>query len=86
MAVGQHIRLIDLRMQGRNRLWLSVMESRSFCVVVQLAQRRSMDEVRALMAPPETVQAALQRVMRLVTIFQASQLLSSPDHLLETRS
>ncbi|CAL8467896.1 g7434 [Coccomyxa elongata] len=50
--------------QGRNRLWLSVMESRSFCVVVQLAQRRSMDEVRLLMAPPETVQAALQRVMR----------------------
>ncbi|KAK9909295.1 hypothetical protein WJX75_000109 [Coccomyxa subellipsoidea] len=50
--------------QGRNRLWLSAMESRSFCVMVQLAQRRTLDEVKALMAPPETVQAALQRVVR----------------------
>ncbi|EIE20885.1 hypothetical protein COCSUDRAFT_48449 [Coccomyxa subellipsoidea C-169] len=50
--------------QGRNRLWVSVMESRSFCVMVQLAQRRTMDEVKALMAPPETEQAALKRVVR----------------------
>ncbi len=84
MAVGRHVGLIDLRMQGRNRLWLSVMESRSFCVVVQLAQRRSMDEVRALMAPPETVQAALQRVMRQVMILRACELLSLHD-LLEAR-
>lgn len=54
-------------LQGRNRLWLSAMESRSFCVMVQLAQRRTLDEVKALMAPPETVQAALQRVVRQVT-------------------
>ncbi len=71
MGVGQHLDLSDFRMQGRNRLWLSVMESHSFCVVVQLAQRRSMDEVRALMAPPETLQAALQRVMRQVMISSA---------------
>ncbi len=54
--------------QGRNRLWVSVMESRSFCVMVQLAQRRTMDEVKALMAPPETEQAALKRVVRQVTL------------------
>lgn len=42
------------------------MESRSFCVTVQLAQRRTIEEVKALMAPPETVQAALERVVRQV--------------------
>ncbi len=52
--------------QGRNRVWLSAVESRSFCVLMQLAQKRSVAEVKALMHTPESAQAALQRVQQQV--------------------
>ncbi|KAK9835201.1 hypothetical protein WJX81_005406 [Elliptochloris bilobata] len=47
---------------GRNALSLSAADNRPFCLVLQLARRRSRAEVMALMAPPETAEQALERV------------------------
>ncbi len=53
-------------MQGRNRISLAAVENRTFCIVMQLAKRRSLEEVKALMRAPETLAAALQRVRKQV--------------------
>ena len=37
-----------------------------FVLIARLCRRRSVEEVRAMMPPPETVEAAVQRVKRAV--------------------
>lgn len=41
---------------------LSGIDRRPFCIVLQLVKRRSLDKVKAMMAPQETTEQALLRV------------------------
>lgn len=51
----------------QSTLWSTqVNDSRKFVLLSQLVKRRSIDEVKELMAPPETLEAALQRVRQQV--------------------
>ena len=58
--------LVFATLQGRNRVSLAAVDSRTFCVLMQLAKRRSLEEVKALMHAPENMAAALQRVRKQV--------------------
>lgn len=46
---------------------LQANDSREFVLVVQLVKRRELEDVKRLMAPPESVAAALQRVKKQVS-------------------
>ena len=52
-------------------------DSRKLVLLVQLVKRREMEEVKALMAAPESLDAALQRVRQQVTPHISPQLCSS---------
>lgn len=59
--------------QGRNRVSVACVDSRRFCVVTQLARRRSVDEVKALMRAPESLEEALARVRGQVSMSTLQQ-------------
>lgn len=58
--------LAGLLVQGRNRISVACLDARAFVVVTQLVRRRSVDEVKALMRAPESLDEALARVRRQV--------------------
>lgn len=47
---------------------MQVNDSRKFVLLVQLMQKRNQEYVRSLMAPQETLEAALQRVLKQVNL------------------
>lgn len=53
---------------GRNNISLGAQDGRPFAVFARICERRSPAEVKALMPPPETIEAALHRVKRSVRI------------------
>lgn len=52
--------------RGRNSLVMSAAEPGIWVVSAELARRRTLEEVKALMAPPESIDAAVARVRRQV--------------------
>ncbi len=59
-----------LTFQGRNKVTLTAQDERMFVLIARLCRRRSVEQVRAMMPPPETVEAAVQRV-KLAVRFRA---------------
>lgn len=53
--------------RGRNVLSLSAADGGTWVLTLQLARRRSWAQVKALMAPPESLAAAVARVRRQVS-------------------
>ena len=58
----------SLTFQGRNRVALTAQDERLFVLVARLCRKRSVEQVRAMMPLPETVEAAMQRVKRAVRV------------------
>jgi hypothetical protein len=48
--------------RGRNVLSMTAADSGPFIITLHLARRRTLDQVKALMAPPEDLDAAVARV------------------------
>jgi hypothetical protein len=71
--------------RGRNALSLTAQDSGAFVLLVQRARRRSVDEVKAMMAPPEALAAAATRVRAQLggggDVVLASQAVSLTDPL-----
>lgn len=59
-AIGQMV------VRGRNSLSLAAADGSVWVITLQLARRRSLEQVKALMAPPESLEAAAARVRRQV--------------------
>ena len=53
-----------LCLRGRNALTVSAADGGAWVVGLQLARRRSLAQVKAMMAPPEALEAAVARVKR----------------------
>eukprot|EP00884_Botryococcus_braunii_P017845 jgi/Botrbrau1/4744/Bobra.0137s0016.1 len=67
MKLGDHqvdetAQITALATPNTNRISVEVQDSRPFALILRMAKKRSTDEVRAMMAPPETVEDALNRV------------------------
>ena len=58
----------SLTFERRNRVALTAQDERLFVLLARLCRRRSVEQVRAMMPPPETVEAAMQRVKRAVRV------------------
>lgn len=52
---------------GRNVLTVAAADGGIWAFMMQLVRRRSLDQVEALMAPPESLAAAVARVQRQVS-------------------
>lgn len=52
--------------RGRNSLSLSAPDAGTWVLLVQLARRRTAEQVKCLMAPPESLEEAVARVRRQV--------------------
>lgn len=59
---------------GRNNISLGAQDGRPFAMFARICERRSPAEVKALMPPPETIEAALHRVKRSVRIYESRNL------------
>ena len=56
----------DLAFSGTNRVYVAAQDGRSFAIFARICERRTLAEVKALMPPPETLEAALKRVKKAV--------------------